>query len=88
MNFKTKDQKFLRTLLIFTPILLVPKKCGLLISLYEFVQERIRECPTLTYIIFHFEINLMDLVIQDVRPNYFSKKSLKYIFKKLDFINI
>ena len=30
----------------------------------------------------------MDLVIQDVRPNYFSKKPLKYILKKLDFINI
>ena len=30
----------------------------------------------------------MDLVIQNVRPNYFSKKFLKYIFMKLDFINI
>ena len=27
-NFKSKDQKFLRSLLIFTPIPLVPKKCG------------------------------------------------------------
>ena len=30
----------------------------------------------------------MDLVIQNVRPNYFSKKLLRYIFMKLDFINI
>ena len=49
VNFKTKDQKFLRTLLIFTSIPLVPKKCGLSISFYEFVQGRMRECPTLTY---------------------------------------
>ena len=27
----------------------------------------------------------MGLVIQSVRPNYFSKKLLKYIFMKLDF---
>ena len=32
VNFKTKDQKFLRTLSIFTSIPLVPKKCGLSIS--------------------------------------------------------
>ena len=30
----------------------------------------------------------MDLVIQNVRPNYFSKELPKYIFMKLDFINI
>lgn len=30
----------------------------------------------------------MVLVIQRVRPNHFSKKLLKYIFMKLDFINI
>ena len=30
----------------------------------------------------------MGLVIQRVRPNHFSKKLLKYIFMKLDFINI
>ena len=30
----------------------------------------------------------MSLVVQNVRPNYFSKKLLKYIFMKLDFINI
>ena len=30
----------------------------------------------------------MDLVIQDVRPNYFRKELLNYIFMKLDFINI
>ena len=35
VKFKTKDQKYLRTLLIFTPILLTPKKCGLLISSRE-----------------------------------------------------
>ena len=30
----------------------------------------------------------MSLVIQNVAPNHFSKKLLKYIFMKLDFINI
>ena len=30
----------------------------------------------------------MSFVIQNVRPNYFSKELLKYIFMKLDFINI
>ena len=30
----------------------------------------------------------MDLVIQTVGPNLFSKELLKYIFKKLDFVNI
>ena len=30
----------------------------------------------------------MGLVIQRVRPNHFGKKLLKYIFMKLDFINI
>ena len=30
----------------------------------------------------------MSLVIQNVRPIYFSKKLLKYVFMKLDFINI
>ena len=30
----------------------------------------------------------MDSVIQKVRPNHFGKKLLKYIFMKLDFINI
>ena len=34
------------------------------------------------------EINLMGLVIQNIRPNYFSNELLKYIFMKLDFINI
>ena len=32
MSFKNKDQKHLGTLLIFTPISLAPKKCGLSIS--------------------------------------------------------
>ena len=48
MNFKTKDQKFLKTLLIFTSILLVPRKCGLSISFYEFVQGRMRVSNTHT----------------------------------------
>ena len=30
----------------------------------------------------------MGFVIQNVRPNYFSKELLKYVFMKLDFINI
>ena len=30
----------------------------------------------------------MGSVIQKVRPNHFGKKLLKYIFMKLDFINI
>ena len=30
----------------------------------------------------------MGLVIQSVEPNHFSKELLKYIFMKLDFINI
>ena len=38
-----------------------------------------------TYIL---KISLMGSVIQRVRPNHFSKKLLKYIFMKLDFINI
>ena len=37
---------------------------------------------------YSLEISLMCLVIQNVRPNYFSKELLKYIFMKLDFINI
>ena len=35
MNFKTKDQKYLGTLLIFTLISLTPKKCDLSISSRE-----------------------------------------------------
>ena len=30
----------------------------------------------------------MGSVIQSVRPNHFSKELLKYIFMKLDFINV
>ena len=37
---------------------------------------------------YSLEISLMDLVIQSVGPNHFSKELLKYIFMKLDFINI
>ena len=37
---------------------------------------------------YSLEISLMSFVIQNVRPNYFSKELLKYIFMKLDFINI
>ena len=29
----------------------------------------------------------MSLVIQNIRPNYFSKELLKYIFMKLDLMN-
>ena len=53
VNIKTKDQKFLKTLSIFIPIPLVPKKSGLSISFYEFFQGRMRECLTLTYKPFH-----------------------------------
>ena len=34
VNLKTEDQKFLRTLFLFTQIPLVPKKCGLLIIFF------------------------------------------------------
>ena len=37
---------------------------------------------------YSLEISLIGLVIQSVRPNHFSKELLKYIFMKLDFINI
>ena len=37
---------------------------------------------------YSLKISLMGSVIQRVRPNHFSKKLLKYIFMKLDFINI
>ena len=33
-------------------------------------------------------MSLMSLVIQSVMLNHFNKKLLKYIFMKLDFINI
>ena len=56
MKFKTKDQKYLGILLIFTPISLVPKKCGLSIILYVCVQGRIREWHTLIYTPFPYII--------------------------------
>ena len=67
VNFKTKDQKFLRTLFIFTPIPLVPKKCGLSISFYEFIQGRMKEFPILTYKPFHVltKILYVSLLITD-----------------------
>ena len=67
VKFKTKNQKYLGTLLIFTSIPLVPKKCGLSISLYVCVQGRIRECPTLTYKPFHtsYKILYISLLIID-----------------------
>jgi len=67
VKFKLKDQKFLRTLLIFTSISFVPKKYGLSINFYECVQERIRECPTLTYktISFLYKILYISLLITD-----------------------
>ena len=34
VNLKTEDQKFLRTLFLFTQIPLVPKKCGLSIIFF------------------------------------------------------
>ena len=37
---------------------------------------------------YFLEISLMGLVIQKVRPNHFGTKLLRYIFIKLDFINI
>ena len=37
---------------------------------------------------YSLEISLLGSVIQRVRPNHFGKKLLKYIFMKLDFINI
>ena len=37
---------------------------------------------------YSLEISLMGSIIQSVRPNHFSKELLKYIFMKLDFINI
>ena len=37
---------------------------------------------------YSLEKSLMGLVIQNIRPNYLSKKLLNYIFMKLDFINI
>ena len=37
---------------------------------------------------YSLKISLMNLVIQNVRPNCFGKELLKYIFMKLDFINI
>ena len=53
VKFKTKYYKYLGTLLIFTPIPLMPKKYGLSINLYVCVQERIRKWLTLTYTPFH-----------------------------------
>jgi len=65
LNFKNKDYKYLRTLLISTPIPLMPKKCGLSISFYECVQRRIRECPTLIYkpFLFLYQIMYVSLLI-------------------------
>ena len=37
---------------------------------------------------YSLEISLIGLVIQSIRPKQFSKELLKYIFMKLDFINI
>ena len=67
VNFKTKIRKYLGTLLIFIPIPRTPKKCGLSINFYECVQERIRECPTLTYKPFHisYKILYVSLLITD-----------------------
>ena len=53
VKFKTKDQKYLGILLIFTLIPLMPKKYSLSINLYICVQGRIRQWLTLTYTPFH-----------------------------------
>ena len=50
VNFKNEDQKFLRTLLIFTPIPLVTQEVW---SLNQFVLKRMKESLTLTYTPFH-----------------------------------
>ena len=50
VNFKNEDQKFLRTLLIFTPIPLVAQEVW---SLNQFVLRRMKESLTLTYTPFH-----------------------------------
>ena len=53
VKFKTKDQKFLRILLIFTPILLDAQQVWPLNQLYVYVLERMNKCLTFTYIPFH-----------------------------------
>ena len=66
---------YLGTLLIFTPIPFVPKKCGLSISLHVCVQWRIREWLTLTYTPFHsYKIMYVSLLITDylLRPAFWA----------------
>ena len=53
VKFKTKDQKFLRILLIFTSILLDTQEVCPLNQLYVYVLERMNECLTFTYIPFN-----------------------------------
>ena len=53
--------QFFKILLIFTPISLIPKKCGLSISFYEFVQGRMRKCSILTYKPFHVLTKILNV---------------------------
>ena len=53
VNFKTKDEKYLGTLSIFTPIPLDAQEVWSFNQLYVYVLERIKECPTLIYILSH-----------------------------------
>ena len=53
--------QFFKILLIFTPIPLIPKKCGLSISFYEFVQGRMRKCSILTYKPFHVLTKILNV---------------------------
>ena len=63
VKFKTKDQKFLRTLLIFTPIPLDAQEVWSLNQLDVYVLERMNECLTLTYIPFY--VLVVSLLITD-----------------------
>ena len=64
VNFKTKYQKFLRTLLIFTPIPLDAQEVWSLNQLDVYVLERMNECLTLTYIPFY--VLVVSLLITDL----------------------
>ena len=70
IKFKTKDEKYLGTLLIFTPIPLDAQEVWSLNQLYVYVQEKMNECLTLTYIPFHvtsccFKILYVSLLTTD-----------------------
>ena len=69
VNFKTKDQKFLRTFSIFTPIPFDAQEVWFLNQLYVYVLERMNECLTFTYIPNHihccYKILYVSLLITD-----------------------